>query len=60
MRADIIVLKPDKIRAIGLLEDPYTTVVYNLSEESISDVYIDGKKDSIKWEIHRHGPAQTL
>lgn len=44
LRADIIVLKPDKIKAIGLLEDPYTTVVYNLSEESISDVYVDGRK----------------
>lgn len=44
MRADITVLKPPKTRLVGLLDDPYSTIVYNLGDESVSDVYVDGKK----------------
>ncbi len=43
-RADIVVLKPLKIRAASLYDDPYTTIVYNLGDESVSDVYVNGKK----------------
>ncbi|MGC8975939.1 MAG: hypothetical protein ACP5KB_07075, partial [Thermoprotei archaeon] len=43
-KADLIVLKPPKTKLIGLLDDPYTTVVYNLGDESINDVYVNGKK----------------
>lgn len=44
MKADIVVLKPPKLRLIGLHDDPYATVVYNLGDESVSDVYVDGRK----------------
>jgi len=43
-RADILVLKPRLSRSIGLHEDPYHTVVYNLGCESVSMVYVNGKK----------------
>lgn len=43
-KADIVVLKPPKTRVVGLYDDPYTTIVYNLGDESVNDVYVDGKK----------------
>lgn len=43
-KADIVVLKPAKAKLIGLRDDPYTTIVYNLGDESVNDVYVDGKK----------------
>jgi len=39
-----VVLKPPKTRVVGLYDDPYTTIVYNLGDESVSDVYVDGRK----------------
>lgn len=44
MKADIVVLKPPKTRIASLREDPYTTIVYNIGDESVNDVYVDGKK----------------
>ncbi len=43
-KADIIVLKPPKTRLVGLRDNPFTTVVFNLGDESVNDVYVDGKK----------------
>ena len=43
-KADIVVLKPPKTRIVGLYDDPYTTIVYNLGDESVNDVYVDGRK----------------
>ena len=44
MRADVIVLRPHKTKLVSLLDDPYGTIVYNLGDESVSDVYVDGRK----------------
>lgn len=44
MKADIIVLKPPRTRIVGLREDPYSTIAYNLGDESINDVYLNGRK----------------
>lgn len=43
-RADILVLKPRPSKSIGLRDDPYHVVVYNLGCESVYAVYVDGKK----------------
>ncbi|MEO3993110.1 MAG: amidohydrolase family protein [Desulfurococcaceae archaeon TW002] len=43
-KADIIVLKPPKTRLVGLYDNPYTTIIYNLGDESVSYMYVDGRK----------------
>ncbi|MEZ0393775.1 MAG: amidohydrolase family protein [Desulfurococcaceae archaeon] len=43
-RADVLLLRLRASRAVGLLDDPVHTVIYNASCDDVRSVYVDGRK----------------